>query len=83
MVTDGLENFFKTPIVDKTGLTNYYDFSLVWDAQTARQIQSGTLDQATGQKILAEWGLGLEPDTASMEMLVVSKGVPAMAAPAE
>jgi uncharacterized protein (TIGR03435 family) len=83
VVTDGLENFFKTPIVDKTGLTNFYDFSLVWDAQTARQIQSGTLDRETGRKILAEWGLGLEPDTASMEMLVVSKGLPAMAAPAD
>lgn len=73
LVTDGLEQMLKTPVVDKTGLTNYYDFSLIWDAQTAKQIQSGTLDQATGQKILAEWGLGLEPDTASLEMLVVKK----------
>jgi len=72
-VTDNLEQILKTPVVDKTGLTNYYDFSLIWDAQTAQQIQSGTLDQATGQKILAEWGLGLEPDTASLEMLVVKK----------
>jgi len=72
-ITDGLEGLVKMPVVDKTGLTNYYDFSLVWDTQTAQQIQNGTLDQATGQKILAEWGLGLEPDTASLEMLVVKK----------
>jgi len=73
VVMDGLENILKMPVVDKTGLTNYYDFSLIWDAQTAQQIQSGTLDVETGKKILAEWGLGLEPDTASIEMLVVKK----------
>ena len=73
VVMNGLENILKTPVVDKTGLTNYYDFSLIWDAHTAQQIQSGTLDNETGKKILAEWGLGLEPDTASIEMLVVKK----------
>lgn len=72
-ITDGLEGILKMPVVDKTGLTNYYDFSLIWDAQTMKQIQNGTLDQATGQKILADWGLALEPDTASIEMLVVKK----------
>ena len=73
VVTDGLDGILKTLVVDKTGLTNNYDFSLVWDAQTQRQIQGGTLDIETAKKILAEWGLGLEPDTASMEMLVVKK----------
>jgi hypothetical protein len=38
-----------------------------------QQISSGTMDQATGQKILADWGLALEPDTASLEMLAVKK----------
>jgi uncharacterized protein (TIGR03435 family) len=72
-ITSGLEGILKTPFVDKTGLTNFYNFSLVWDAKTSQQIQNGTLDEETGRKILAEWGLGLEPDTASMEMLVVEK----------
>ena len=73
VVTDGMERMVKMPVVDKTGLTNFYDFSLAWDSQTQRQIQSGTLDPETGKKILDEWGLGLEPDTASIEMLVVKK----------
>lgn len=73
VITDGLEAMLKTPVVDKTGLTNFYDFSLAWDRQTQRQIQSGTLDQETGRRILAEWGLGLEPDMANIEMLVVKK----------
>jgi uncharacterized protein (TIGR03435 family) len=73
MITDGLEGLVKMPVVDKTGMTNYYNFSLAWDAQTRQQIQSGNLDKETGIKILGEWGLGLEPDTASIEMLVVKK----------
>jgi uncharacterized protein (TIGR03435 family) len=73
VVTDGLDGILKTPVVDKTGLTNVYNFSLVWDTKTEQQIQNGTLDIENGRKILAEWGLGLEPDTASMEMLVVKK----------
>jgi hypothetical protein len=72
-VTSGLEQITKSPVVDKTGLTNFYDFSLVWNQQMEQQMSNGTLDQATGQKILADWGLALEPDTASLEMLVVKK----------
>ena len=72
-VKENVEQMLKTPVVDKTGLTNFYDFSLVWDAQAAKQIQSGTLDIETGKNILAEWGLGLEPDTETIDMLVVEK----------
>jgi uncharacterized protein (TIGR03435 family) len=73
VITDGLQQMLKTPVVDETGLTNFYDFSLVWDTKTQRMLQNGTMDNETGQKILAGWGLGLEPDTASIEMLVVKK----------
>jgi uncharacterized protein (TIGR03435 family) len=73
MLASLLEQVVKMPVVDKTGLKNVYDFSLAWDPQTQRKIESGTLDNETGRKILAEWGLGLEPDTASIEMLVVKK----------
>ena len=73
VVKENLEQILKTPVVDKTGLTNFYDFSLIWGAQTAKQIQSGTLDIETGKIILAEWGLGLEPDTETIDMLLVEK----------
>jgi len=72
-ITDGMEHMVKMPVVDKTGLTNFYDFSLAWDKKTQQQIQSGNLDAETGKKILGEWGLALVPDTASVEMLVVKK----------
>ena len=73
VISDGLEGILKMPVIDKTGLTNFYDFSLTWDARTAQQIQSGSMDEETGKKILGEWGLGLRPDTAPIEMLVVRK----------
>ncbi|HUB87365.1 MAG TPA: TIGR03435 family protein [Verrucomicrobiae bacterium] len=73
MITGGLEQMLQTPVVDKTDTTNFYDFSLPWDAQTQQALQNGTLDQTAGEKILADWGLGLEPDTASLNMLVVKK----------
>ena len=72
-VKENLEQIIKTPVVDKTGLMNFYDFSLIWDAQTAKQIQSGMLDIETAKKILAELGLELEPDTETIDMLVVEK----------
>ena len=72
-VTGGMESLLKQPVVDETGLTNFYDFSLVFNGQVQRMLQTGSMDSETGKKILAEWGLGLEPDTASVEMLVVKK----------
>ncbi|HXF10403.1 MAG TPA: TIGR03435 family protein [Desulfuromonadaceae bacterium] len=72
-IVEGLTDILKQPVVDKTDLTNFYDFSLVWDSKTQQQIQRGELDPETGKKILEEWGLGLEPDRASIEMLVVKK----------
>lgn len=68
-VTGGLEQFLKFPVVDETGLTNYYDFSLEWKAGT----NPNKFTREQFDKILAEWGLALEPDTASVEMLVVKK----------
>lgn len=81
IVTEGMQAMLRIPVVDETGLTNSYDFSLAWDKPTQQQLQSGKLDQETGEKILNEWGLELEPDTASIEMLVVATGVPFAAAP--
>lgn len=73
VVTGGLEQMLKTPVVDETGLTNFYDFSVVWDSPMQQALQNGSLDAETGRQILAEWGLALEPETASIQMLVVQK----------
>jgi uncharacterized protein (TIGR03435 family) len=70
-VTGGLEQMLKTPVVDKTDLTNFYDFSAVWNTQFQRQLQNETTAADTLKKILGGWGLGLEPDTDQIQMLVV------------
>jgi len=69
-ITGGLESFMKTPVVDETGLSNYYDFTLDWkQGMTPQQLSRDDLD-----KIIAGWGLKLEPDTESIKMLVVKRG---------
>lgn len=68
----GLEQVLKMPVVDKTGLTNFYNFSVAWDNQTQRQLNS-TNASAVVKKIVGGWGLALKPDTASVETLVVKK----------
>ena len=62
---DFLEGFLQTPVVDRTGVKGFYDFSLV-DSQK-------NLNRDDVDKILNGWGLMLESGTASIEMLVVEK----------
>jgi|ERR1039457_3895862 uncharacterized protein (TIGR03435 family) len=70
-LTEGLEQMLKLPVVDKTDLTNFYDFSAVWDSQMQRQIQNEATATAAIKKILNGWGLALEPDSDRVEVLVV------------
>ena len=72
-IAQGLEQFLPLPVVDQTGLTNFYDFSVAWDMKTQQRIMNKSTARDALEKILNGWGLGLEPDTASLEMLVVKK----------
>ena len=58
-----LEDRLQQPVVDETGLTNRYDFD--WDLRPR--------DRATLDKMLAHLGLGLESQTAPLDVLVVQK----------
>ena len=73
LLADGLGRFLNTPVVDKTGLTNVYDYSIAWNVQVKRQLENETTARAAVDKMLRDLGLGLAPDTASLEMLVVKK----------
>jgi len=69
-ITSGLENFMKTPIVDETGLSNnFYDFTLDWK----QGMNPNNFSRDDFDRIVAGWGLKLEPDTAPVEMLVAKK----------
>jgi uncharacterized protein (TIGR03435 family) len=70
-LTGGLEQALKTPVVDRTSLTNFYDFSVSWDAQMQRQLNNEATAAAAVKKVLDSWGLRLEPDSDEVEMLVV------------
>lgn len=71
MIMGDLEQALKKPVVDKTDLTNFYDFSVTMDAKLQQQLQNDTDAAIAVQKILAAWGLGLVPDNQQVEMLVV------------
>ncbi len=71
MLAGGLEQVVKLPVVDQTDLTNFYDFSLAMDPKLQRQLQNDATARAAAESILAGWGLGLESDNQSVEMLVV------------
>lgn len=72
-LTGGFEQILKTPVVDETGLTNCYDFSLAWNTEFLRQLEREESARPAVDKLLSDWGLGLEPDTASLPMLVVKR----------
>jgi uncharacterized protein (TIGR03435 family) len=63
-----LEYTLKQPMLDRTRLTNFYDFSveLGWSGPSGP-------DQKTTEKILDDLGLKLEPGNESVQMLVVEK----------
>jgi uncharacterized protein (TIGR03435 family) len=68
-----LDQNLPTPVVNETGLTNAYNFSIKWNSRLQQQLQTGSMDRATINQMLASLGLSLEPETAPMEMLVVEK----------
>jgi uncharacterized protein (TIGR03435 family) len=58
------QNLFKEPLVDQTGLTGYYDFTIPWGGRN-------NPDEQAAKKALADMGFTFETVTQSMQMLVV------------
>ena len=76
VLADKLENRFRIPVIDQTGLTNHYDFDLTWDEYGQKIGDSfpdypnlDGLKQALGDQL----GLELVPTNMPIEMLVVEK----------
>lgn len=63
-----LQYVFNKPVLDRTGLTNFYDFSVAANRRSA----NGP-DQAEMQEMLRTLELKLEPSHAPFHMLVVEK----------
>jgi len=62
------EQYLEQPVLDRTGLTDFYDFSFEMNWPVP-----GGPDQKTTGKILKTLGLTLEPSNESVPMLVVEK----------
>lgn len=69
----GFTRFGKTPVIDKTGLTNYYNFSISWTRDAQQRLMNPSTGVDTIKDILGGWGLILVPDTDQVEMLVVQR----------
>ncbi len=73
LLLGGLEQGLGKPVLDETGLTGRYNFSIAWNEAIQEHMQNGAFDLDGVKKVLKELGLRLEPDTASLDMVVVEQ----------
>jgi uncharacterized protein (TIGR03435 family) len=66
-------NLLEKPLVDKTGTTNFYNFTIDWNSKTDQGYEEKSMTPERVDQIIGALGLKFEPDTAPMEMLVVKK----------
>ena len=63
-----VEQEFRQPIIDQTGLTNNYDLELTWDASN----ETGESERFK-QAVLEQLGLELVPSREPIEMLIIER----------
>jgi uncharacterized protein (TIGR03435 family) len=71
-----LEEQFRIPVVDETGLTNRYDFNVTWDEygkKVGNQYPNYPNLEGLKQALADQLGLELVPSREPIEMLVVEK----------
>jgi uncharacterized protein (TIGR03435 family) len=73
VILNGLSQGLNQPVVDKTGLDKFYNFSVPWTPEVQQRMQGGTFSLDGVKKVLGSLGIGLEPDTESQEMYVVER----------
>lgn len=73
VLLQGLQDGLASPVLDATGRTNCYDFSIVWNEAIHKKMEKGGFDLGRVQKFFHAFGLGLEPDTTNMEVYVVAR----------
>jgi len=71
-IVNGLSLGLNTPVLDQTGLTNAYDFSVSWSMDVEKRMENGQFNLAGTRKVLAGWGLALESSNVPMDMYIVT-----------
>jgi uncharacterized protein (TIGR03435 family) len=72
-IVDGIAQGLDKPVLDQTGLTNAYDFSVAWNADTSKKMENGGFSLDGTRKVLAGWGLAIEASNMLMERYVVTR----------
>jgi uncharacterized protein (TIGR03435 family) len=67
-LASSLEDILGRPVLDETGLTNRYDFQLLWDEKKSGEAESIELTQALHEQL----GLELAPAKKAVELLEVT-----------
>lgn len=73
LLRKGLEDGLGQAVVDATGCTNCYDFSIAWSEAAGRAMEKASFNPDKVQEFLRNCGLRLEPVTTNMEVCVVAK----------
>ena len=73
LLMDGLQDGLAQPVLDETGLTGRYNFSVAWSGAAQEKMRGGGFDLDGVQKVLNGLGLELEPATEQMNVFVVAK----------
>jgi len=68
-LTKYLEMYLQSPVIDETGLTEYFDIDLKWNEKGGQDPNHDALKQV----VLNQLGLELVPDSRPIEMVVVEK----------
>ena len=71
-----LNQFFNITVVDRTGLTDSYDYVVPLPVTGLRQVSDDAL-RASAAAMIKDLGLGLESEMQPGEVLVVKTGPPA------
>lgn len=73
VIFGGLSRGLNRPVVDRTSLDKFYDFSVPWNPLVQQRMQSGEFSLEGTKKVLASFGIGLEAGTEPQEMYVVER----------
>ena len=72
-IIDGLSQGLNEPVLDQTGLTNAYDFSIAWNAESTKRMENGGFNLDATRKVLAGWGLAIESSNVQMDRYIVTR----------
>jgi uncharacterized protein (TIGR03435 family) len=72
IIVGGLSLGLNRLVLDQTGLTNTFDFSVKWNHDTHTRMEDGDWSVEGVRQVLGGWGLGLEPGNIVTNIYVVS-----------